>query len=87
MYRANNIFNLVYKTDAYGEYDWHGEYGTSYPRSIELGYERLFGDGAWPSKTGLKLFRRDLEPVSGGEYQSGANEHMSEIQLYYEYSF
>ena len=69
------------------EYDWHGEYGTSYPRSIELGYERLFGDGAWPSKAGLKLFRRDLEPVSGREYQSGANEHMSEIQMYYEYSF
>jgi len=87
IYRAKNIFNLVYKTDAYGEYDWHGEYGTAYPRSIELGYERLFGNGAWPSKAGLKLFRRDLEPVSGGEYQNGANEHMSEIQLYYEYSF
>jgi hypothetical protein len=87
IYRTKNIVNLVYKTDAYGEYDWHSEYGTSYPRSIELGYERLLDDRAKPSKLGLKLFRRDLEPVSGGEYQNGANEHMSEVQLYYEYSF
>ena len=87
VYRTKNIINLIYKTDAYGEYDWHSEYGTAYPRSIELAYERLLDDRASPSKAGIKLFRRDLEAVSGGEFQNGANEYMSEIQLYYEYSF
>ena len=87
VYRRKNIFNVVYKTDAYGEYDWYSDYGTSYPRQIELGYERLLDDRSSPSKVGVKLFRRDLEAASGGEYQSGANMHMSEAQIYYEYSF
>lgn len=87
VYRQNNIFSLVYKNDAYGEYDWYANYGTSFPRQVMFGYERLLDDRANPSKIGFKLYKRDLNDQSGGDFAGGANRDMREAHVYYVYSF
>ena len=87
VYEQRNIFSLVYKNDAYGEYDWYSNYGTSFPRQLQFGYERLLDDRSAPSKVGFMWFKRDLNSSSGGDWQSGQNDSMRELQLYYVHSF
>jgi len=36
---------------------------------------------------GVTAYKRSMDANSGGDWQSGANRDMSEIQLYYSYSF
>ena len=87
IYRQKNVFSVVYKNDAYGEYDWYANYGTSFPRQLMLGYERLLDDRAKPSKVGIRAFKRDLNAQSGGDFAGGDNRDMRELQLYYVYQF
>jgi beta-galactosidase len=87
VYGQKNIFSVVYKNDAYGEYDWYADYGTSFPRQLQLGYERLLDDTSRPSKIGFMWFKRDLNSGSGGDWQGGQNDSMRELQLYYVHSF
>jgi len=87
VYKQKNVISMVYKEDAYGEYDWYANYGTSYPEQLMLGYERLLDDRSRPSKLGVTAYKRSMDANSGGDWQSGANRDMSEIQLYYSYSF
>jgi len=87
VYQQRNIFSFVYKNDAYGEYDWYGEYGISFPRQVMFGYERLLDDRASPSKIGFKLYKRDLNDQSGDDFAGGANRDMREAHVYYVYSF
>ena len=100
VHNSRNIFTVSYANDAYGEYDYYRDYGTSYPRQISAGYERLVGDLAAPSRVGIKGYKRNLNAASapGGEYSDGTadnaysdgsftNRYMYEIQLYYVYAF
>ena len=87
VYEQRNIFHFVYKNNAYGEYDWYANYGTSFPRQRMFGYERLLDDRSNPSKIGFKLYKRDLNDHSGGDFAGGANRDMREAHVYYVYSF
>jgi len=91
VHNARNVYTLTYANDAYGEYDWYRNFGTSYPRQVSLGYERLIGDLAKPSRLGIKGYKRNLNAESGDEYddagQTFRNRHMYEVQVYYVYAF
>jgi hypothetical protein len=92
VHNARNIYTFSYANDAYGEYDYYRNYGTSYPRQVSVGYERLLGDLEAPSRIGIKGFKRNLDAASepGGEYTDGesfVNRHMYEIQAYFIYEF
>jgi hypothetical protein len=91
VHNARNVYSLTYANDAYGEYDWYRNFGTSYPRQVSLGYERLIGDLAKPTRLGIKGYKRNLNAESGDEYddagQTFRNRHMYEVQVYYVYAF
>ena len=91
VHNARNVYTATYANDAYGEYDWYRNFGTSYPRQVSLGYERLIGDLGAPSRLGIKGYKRNLNAESGDEYddagQTFRNRHMYEVQVYYVYAF
>jgi len=91
VHNVRNVYTATYANDAYGEYDWYRNFGTSYPRQVSLGYERLIGDLGAPSRLGIKGYKRNLNAESGDEYddagQTFRNRHMYEVQVYYVYAF
>ena len=91
VHNARNVYTLSYANDAFGEYDWYRNFGTSYPTQVSLGYERLIGDLAKPSRLGIKGYKRNLDAESGGEYEDAGqtfrNRHMHEVQVYYVHAF
>ncbi len=87
---TQNVYTLKYAKDKFGPYDYLRDYGISYPTSIELGYERLVdanNDGKISRKLGIKGFYRTLDENSGNLWADGANDSVSEVQLYATYKF
>ena len=91
VHNARNVYTLSYANDAFGEYDYYRDFGIIYPRQVSLGYERLIGDLAKPSRLGIKGYKRNLDAESGEEYEDAGktfrNRHMYEVQVYYVHAF
>ena len=67
-YKDLNQFGFNYMTDVYGEEDYYTDFGTIFPKVIELFYERRLDDGARPSKIRFELLQRDLDSGSGADF-------------------
>jgi len=77
VHKAKNVYSFMLARDAYGEYDYHENFGTSYPWQAMIGYERMLDWGAGNSKAGIKATKRTLD----------AEPDQSEISAYLTYSF
>jgi hypothetical protein len=86
-----HILSATLKKDAWGRYDYERQFNFKYPEHIELGYTRLLGKGVKEknaSKVGVKALYRTLDENSDPTfYQDGQNDHMLEIQTFFEYKF
>ncbi len=86
-----HILSATFKKDAWGRYDYERQFNFKYPEHLELGYTRLLGKGVKEknaSKVGIKALYRTLDENSDPTYyQDGKNDHMLEVQTFFEYKF
>ena len=90
IYDNKHVFSTYVKVDDFGPYDFQEQFNITFPLQLKLEYSRLLdllGDELRSSKWGVKLLYRELDELSGEDYQDGENDDMFEIQTYFELKF
>ena len=85
-----HIYFAELRVDDFGPYDFQQQFNVVYPLQAKFEYTRLidqFGDEDVSSKWGVKGLYRELDELSGADYEDGKNDYMFEIQTYFELKF
>ena len=85
-----HIYFAELRIDDFGPYDFQQQFNVVYPLQAKFEYTRLidqFGDQDVSSQWGVKGLYRELDELSGADYEDGKNDYMFEIQTYYELKF
>jgi hypothetical protein len=85
-----HIWSWYIKVDDFGPYDFQRQFNEVFPLQLKLEYTRLldrFKDMDDSSKWGVKGLYRELDELSGGDYEDGLNEYIFEVQTYYQVNF
>nr|MDJ0881520.1 hypothetical protein [Gammaproteobacteria bacterium] len=85
-----HIWSGYIKVDDFGPYDFQRQFNQTFPLQLKLEYTRLldqFKDEDISSKWGVKGLYRELDELSGEDYEDGENDSIFEVQTYYEVTF
>ncbi len=84
-----HIYEAYIKVDDFGPYDFQEQFNIVFPLQLKFEYARLLDmageDEA--SKWGVAAFYRELDELSGPDYDNGENDYMLEVQTYFELKF
>ncbi|MDJ0832111.1 MAG: glycoside hydrolase family 2 TIM barrel-domain containing protein [Gammaproteobacteria bacterium] len=78
------------RIDDFGPYDFQQQFNEVYPLQAKFEYTRFldqFGDEDLSSQWGVRALYRELDELSGADYEDGKNEYMFEVQTYFELKF
>ena len=86
-----NIYSGYLKFDDFGPFDFQRQFNLVFPLQVKLEYTRLLdqlGDEEKSSQWGVIFYYRELDELSPDEdFEDGRNDHMFEIQTYFEIKF
>jgi len=85
-----HIWSWYVKVDDFGPYDFQRQFNEVFPLQLKLEYTGLldkFKEADDSSKWGVKGLYRELDELSGGDYEDGLNNYIFEIQTYYQINF